>query len=125
MRQEIWRITPNAIVPHIKILADDLLEGRAPGSRGEKLATKYIASQMESFGLEPAGEAGTYFQKVPLVGIQPALPKTMTVKAGSKASARQRPIARGLTLFGKDITGTGVSPGNAYTTLCRSAFHFP
>jgi Zn-dependent M28 family amino/carboxypeptidase len=76
-------VTANTIAPHIKFLADDLLEGRAPGSRGEKLAVGYIAAQMESFGLEPGGENGTFFQRVPLVGIVPALPASVTVKAGA------------------------------------------
>jgi Zn-dependent M28 family amino/carboxypeptidase len=84
------RITANTIAPHIRFLADDLLEGRSPGSRGEKLATSYIAAQMESFGLEPAGENGTFFQRVPLVGIVPSLPDTVTVKAG-------QPVALALT----------------------------
>jgi Zn-dependent M28 family amino/carboxypeptidase len=81
------RLTAGTIAPHIKFLADDLLEGRAPGSRGEKLATAYIAAQMESYGLEPAGEGGTYFQKVPLIGITPSLPPTVTVTAGTRALA--------------------------------------
>ena len=38
--------TANTIAPHIRFLADDLLEGRAPGSRGERLATSYIAAQI-------------------------------------------------------------------------------
>jgi Zn-dependent M28 family amino/carboxypeptidase len=73
------------ITPHIRFLSDDLLEGRAPASRGELLATRYIAAQMEALGLEPAGEGGTFFQKVPLVGITPTLPKTVTIKGGGKA----------------------------------------
>src|SRR5688500_15230274 len=70
------RIEAGDIVPHIRFLADDLLEGRAPGSRGERLASRYIAAQLEAAGLEPVGEGGTFFQKVPLVGITPSLPPT-------------------------------------------------
>jgi Zn-dependent M28 family amino/carboxypeptidase len=73
------RLTVRDIAPHIGFLADDLLEGRSPGSRGERLATRYIAAQMESIGLVPGGEAGTFFQKVPLVALAPALPKSVTV----------------------------------------------
>lgn len=53
---------------HVKFLADDLLEGRFPGSQGEEIAIKYIAAMFESVGLKPPYD-GTYFQKVPLVGI--------------------------------------------------------
>ena len=59
-------IRPEAIRAHMRFLADDLLEGRATGTRGYDLAAAYVASQMEAFGLEPAGGDGTYFQQVPL-----------------------------------------------------------
>jgi hypothetical protein len=51
----------------MSFLADDLLEGRATGSR----AAKYMASQFEALGLKPAGDQGTYFQNVPLRSTQP------------------------------------------------------
>jgi Zn-dependent M28 family amino/carboxypeptidase len=53
---------------HVKFLASDLLEGRGVGTRGEKLATEYIATQFALIGAKPAGERGTYFQRVPMVG---------------------------------------------------------
>ena len=59
-----------AMRAHVKFLASDLLEGRGPGTRGDHLATAYIASQFEAAGLEPAGENGTYFQTVPLIGVK-------------------------------------------------------
>ncbi|MBN2491102.1 MAG: M28 family peptidase [Planctomycetes bacterium] len=53
---------------HLRFLADDLLEGRAPGSRGGDLAARYIAAQFEAAGLEPISEAAGYFQPVPMIG---------------------------------------------------------
>src|SRR6204780_4917111 len=53
---------------HVKYLASDQLEGRGVGTRGEKLATEYIAAQFDSAGAKPAGENGTFFQRVPMVG---------------------------------------------------------
>ena len=58
-----------AIRAHTKYLSSDLLEGRGPGTRGDALATAYVASQFEAIGLQPAGDGGTYFQKVSLLGI--------------------------------------------------------
>jgi Zn-dependent M28 family amino/carboxypeptidase len=58
-----------AIRAHTRFLSSDLLEGRGPGTRGDELATGYIASQFEALGLEPAGDDGTYFQQVSLLGI--------------------------------------------------------
>ena len=60
-----------AMSAHLKYLADDLLEGRAPATRGGRLATNYIASQFAVLGLEPAGTDGSYFQPVALVGMTP------------------------------------------------------
>ena len=53
---------------HVKYLASDQLEGRGVGTRGEKLATEYIAAQFAKAGAKPAGENGTYFQRVPMIG---------------------------------------------------------
>ncbi len=52
---------------HLEYLADDLLEGRAPATRGGTLAAKYIAAQFHRLGLEPAGDSGTYFHQVPVI----------------------------------------------------------
>ncbi|MDH4130497.1 MAG: M28 family peptidase, partial [Gemmatimonadota bacterium] len=54
---------------HFEYLADDLLEGRAPATRGGELAAKYIAAQFRRLGLEPAGDSGSYFHTVPIVAL--------------------------------------------------------
>ena len=63
-------ISPARIRAHVKFLSSDLLEGRGPGTRGGQLATEYIATQFALDGLKPAGDHGTYFQQVPLTGIE-------------------------------------------------------
>jgi len=60
---------------HVKYLASDELEGRGMNQKGGDLAAQYIADQFKSYGLKPAGDNGTYFQKVPMVGVQ-TLPDT-------------------------------------------------
>src|SRR5437763_8088088 len=57
---------------HVRFLSSDLLEGRGVAVRGGELATEYIATQFALAGAKPAGDDGTYFQKVPLVGVQTA-----------------------------------------------------
>jgi hypothetical protein len=84
------RLSTREISAHIRFLSDDLLEGRAPGSRGERLAARYTAAQLEALGFEPAGDRGSFFQKVPLVGITPTLPNTVTFKAKSGPSTELR-----------------------------------
>jgi hypothetical protein len=84
------RLRTRELAAHIRFLSDDLLEGRAPASRGERLAARYSATQLEAVGLEPAGPAGSFFQKVPLVGITPSLPNAVTFKDRSGRSAELR-----------------------------------
>src|SRR5881628_1341848 len=64
-------ISTAAVDAHLKYLADDLLEGRAPATRGGRLAVQYIAAVFEALGLEPAGPDHSYFQPVALVGLTP------------------------------------------------------
>ena len=54
---------------HIKVLADDKLEGRDTGSRGERAAQEYAVEQFKSAGLEPAGVNG-FYQPVKFVSRQ-------------------------------------------------------
>ncbi len=69
---------------HIKFLSDDLLEGRAPATRGSELAMKYIASQFEEIGLQPGAADGTWFQPFDIIGITSKVPETITLRKGSK-----------------------------------------
>src|SRR5260370_40993904 len=48
-------LNTGAMDAHLKYLADDLLEGRAPATRGGRPAATYIAAQFEALGLAPAG----------------------------------------------------------------------
>jgi Zn-dependent M28 family amino/carboxypeptidase len=62
-------ISADRIKADVVYLASDRLEGRGPGTRGEELATEYLADQFKKAGLKPLGERGTYFQKVPLLRV--------------------------------------------------------
>ena len=63
------QLTPaaKAIEADVRYLADDTLEGRDTGTRGYDLAAEYVAKRYQDIGLEPAGDEGTYFQRVPLL----------------------------------------------------------
>jgi Zn-dependent M28 family amino/carboxypeptidase len=75
-RQAAAGIDPEKIRAHVRFLANDLLEGRGPGTRGGQLAAEYIATQFALAGARPAGENGTYFQKVPLMAVHTEVDKT-------------------------------------------------
>jgi Zn-dependent M28 family amino/carboxypeptidase len=63
-------ITPDGLLEHIKVLASDEFEGRAPGTKGEDLSVKYITDQFKKIGLKPGNPDETYTQEVPLAGIK-------------------------------------------------------
>lgn len=69
----------------IRLSADDF-EGRGPGTEGGKKAAQYIADQMKIAGIAPANK-GSYFQKVPLVGVKadPTAKLEVSGKGGSKS----------------------------------------
>jgi Zn-dependent M28 family amino/carboxypeptidase len=76
-------IDTNGLLEHTKVLSSDEYEGRAPGSKGEELSVTYIADQFQKAGLKPGNTDGTYFQKVPLVGITPT-PAPLVFKKGAR-----------------------------------------
>src|SRR5215467_9168813 len=81
-------IRPEAIRADMLFLADDLLEGRGTGTRGHEIAAKFMASEFEAMGLEPAGENGTYFQSMPLRSIRPdEAHTTLSIVQGGKEQA--------------------------------------
>jgi Zn-dependent M28 family amino/carboxypeptidase len=57
------------IKSHVEYLANDRLEGRGPGTRGEELTTEYIAGEFKKAGLKPLGKDGSFLQPVPLVRV--------------------------------------------------------
>jgi Zn-dependent M28 family amino/carboxypeptidase len=63
-------VSGDRIRAHVKFLSSDWLEGRGVGARGGELAADYIATQFALIGAKPAGDNGTYFQRVPMVGVE-------------------------------------------------------
>ena len=53
------------LMTRLSIFADDSMEGREFGERGNVKATAYIERELRRLGLEPAGENGTFFQVLP------------------------------------------------------------
>lgn len=86
---------------HVRFLASDLLEGRGVGTRGGDLATEYLATQFALSGLQPAGDHGSYFQRVPLVGVKTKDDISLQLK-GDAESAAPPPAA---FQWGSDFVG--------------------
>jgi Zn-dependent M28 family amino/carboxypeptidase len=66
----------------IRFLASDLLEGRSPATRGDRLTRAYLASRLEAIGLDPGGPGGAWEQPFDLVGVTPACPRVQRVARG-------------------------------------------
>src|SRR3954453_22956984 len=81
-------ITPDGRLAHIKVLASDEFEGRAPGSHGEELSVQYLSNEMRKLGLAPGNPDGTYVQEVPLAGITSAPQASFSVNGKPSAELK-------------------------------------
>lgn len=82
-------ISVEEIDAHIRFLSSDLLEGRAPATRGGDIAEQYIATELQSSRVKPGVGDSSYFQRVP-IDIVKADPKTISVTASGKGSGSLR-----------------------------------
>jgi Zn-dependent M28 family amino/carboxypeptidase len=85
-------IDPHRIAEHVRFLANDLLEGRGTGTRGGDIAANYIAAQFALYGLKPAGDNGTFLQKVDFVGMK-TLPGTRASLQPAQGAAMDLKLA--------------------------------
>jgi hypothetical protein len=60
-------ITTGDLMSRLYVLADDSMQGREAGQPGNARATEFIADQFRRIGLEPGGEGGSFFQRIPMV----------------------------------------------------------
>ena len=106
-RQAAESINAEHMRDHVRFLSLDLLEGRGPGTRGDQLAAEYIATQFSLNGLTPAGDNGSWFQKVPLYAVHTLEDKTQfTLMVDSaKGGVGRIPLVYNTDIVAKDQTG--------------------
>src|SRR5207237_9530833 len=109
------RITPEEIDAHLRFLSSDLLEGRAPATRGGRIAEEYIAAQLKTFGVRPGVGDTSYFQRVP-IDVVKADPKTIKVVASAKATPSLR-FTDDVVLWPGSATDASRAPGEL--VFCR------
>jgi Peptidase family M28/PA domain len=102
------RVRSSGVRAHVSFLADDLLEGRAPGTRGFDIAASYVTAQFRQYGLLPLAPNRSFYQTVPLLEATAVLP-------GSSA-VLQRDDARTEFEYGTDFLPSA-DFANANTTL--------
>ena len=82
------RINDNRLHGNLGFLADDLLEGRGPGSKGDSLAQLYLESQFKRMGLQPVASLNSYRQKFPMLGLTSTAAKTWSIGSKSSGAAK-------------------------------------
>src|ERR1051326_7441014 len=88
-------IKPSDLQADIYFLASEDLKGRNAGSTEDHIATDYIASEFIRLGLKPAGDDGTFFQKMEIdTGELDREHTTFTAKIAGQAHS---------FVFGKDF----------------------
>ena len=116
-------IDPAKIRAHVRFLSLDLLEGRGPGTRGDKLAAEYIATQFALEGLQPAGENKSFFQQVPLIAVHTIEDKTKF--SFVPPSGQPVDLSYGSQVVSKDQTGQPAADIDAPIVFVGYGIHAP
>lgn len=77
-------ITPQKLKMHLSFIASDELEGRNTPSKGLDLAARYIASHLEYYGYQPAGDNGGFYQTITMSRRKTSKESKLTVLAGDQ-----------------------------------------
>ena len=101
---ELPNLDTNRVLADITRLSADEMQGRAPGSEGERLTVQYLTDQFKAAGLEPGNPDGTWVQKVPLVGIKPSVSLPFTIKQNGKV--RQMNVPGDIVPFSRRVAET-------------------
>jgi Zn-dependent M28 family amino/carboxypeptidase len=121
--QAAMSIDAEKIRAHVRFLSLDLLEGRGPGTRGDKLAAEYIATQFALDGVQPAGDDNTYFQRVPLYAVHTLEDKTSFSFVPASGSPME--LTYGTEIVSKDQTGQATADVDAPIVFVGYGIHAP
>src|SRR5277367_253654 len=117
-------IRPEALAAHMRFLSDDLLEGRQTGARGHEIAARYVATELESMGLAPAGVNGAWFQPVPLRKVD-LVPEQSSFELVRDGKGHRLAFAEDYLMGGNALlTDTSVDAGVAFVGFGVSAPEF-
>lgn len=82
LAQTPFPVSAERMKADVATLSSDEYQGRGPGTRGEELATGFLAKHFEKIGLKPIGDKGTYFQPVPLLRVATDPAATLSATKG-------------------------------------------
>ena len=80
-------ISADNLSRHVRVLASDEFEGRAPATPGEEKTIAYVVNELKKAGVQPGGEQGGWTQAVPLVRAQVEGPVAAALKIGGAEQA--------------------------------------
>lgn len=96
-------ITADELKDFLYFIASDEMEGRDTPSRGLDTTAKFLALNLSRWGFRPAGDAGSYFQKI-------ALRKERVDPAGSTATVGRDTFRCGEDFLARPRAGTASAP---------------
>ena len=99
----VGAITPADLMTRVYQFADDSMMGRQTGTVYHDKGTDYIARELKRLGLKPAGDSGTYFQRLPIV--------IRNLAAGTKLIADGKEFVVGKDFIARDVRD--LAPANA------------
>ncbi len=110
-RRAAETITADQLKDYLYFVASDEMEGRDTPSRGLDLTAKFIAMNLSRWGVKPAGDDGTYFQKI-------ALQQTTIAPAESRIEINGQTLNYGAgflsTPVAADASGSVVYAGHGW-----------
>lgn len=102
---------PAAAVDEIEVLTGPPYLGRYPSSPGGRAAGDYIARRFAAYGLQPAGDVGTFFQSFPIEYVALADEPVLTIDGpGSQDSKTYLPY-RDFAPMARQYAGAGAAEG--------------
>jgi hypothetical protein len=102
-------IEPTELKEWLSYIASDELQGRQIYTEGLGLAAAYISDHLAEWGVKPAGEDGTYFQTVKVLGVRTNSNASVTVEVnGQKRTFKD---GEGIT-FPRNMGGKQVVTGD-------------
>ena len=111
-------VTARDLKKHLSFLASDELGGRYTLSQGNRIAARYLASELESYGYRGAARDGSFFQRVPLSYRNVKIDKSsLTLNAGgAKQSFKYADDFASETPVGLNLSGGMVFVGYGITS---------
>ena len=87
-------INANQLAEHVKVLASDEFEGRAPSTKGEQLTLDYLTDNLTKLGFKP-GNGDSFLQAVPMVSLEASPEMILTIGSQAKGDKTYQ--------YGKDM----------------------